>query len=59
MSGAMAMALIAGALAIGAIVMLFGRSGAVAKRIVATMLLAAAIMLGAYAFALHGWDSGR
>jgi hypothetical protein len=59
MSAALIMALVAAALAVGAVAMLLGNSSAVAKRITATMLAAGAILLGAYAFALHGWDSGR
>ena len=59
MSAALAMALVAAALAVGAIIAALRPGNPYAKRITATMLGATAILLGAYAFALHGWDSGR
>ena len=59
MSAALVMAIVAAALAIGAAVSAFALRGAYARRIVATMLGSGAILLGAYAVALHGWDSGR
>ena len=62
MSGALIMALVAVVLAISAIVLAFkqggGDKGTVRRRITATMLGAAAIILGAFAYALHGWDAG-
>ncbi|CAM3152682.1 hypothetical protein SPAN111604_06835 [Sphingomonas antarctica] len=59
MSAALVMMLVAAALAVGAIVSAVSLKNAYARRIVATMLGSGAILLGAYAFALHGWDSGQ
>lgn len=59
MSAATIMALVAAALAVGALVSAFALANPYARRITATMLAAGAILLGAYAFALHGWDSGQ
>ena len=59
MTSALIMMLVAAALAIGAVTAAFALKEPYAKRIVATMLASGAILLGAYAFALHGWDSGR
>ena len=63
MSGASIMAVVAAALAIGAVVLGLKAGGqekaAVRRRIAATMLGAGAILLAAYAYVLHGWDSGQ
>jgi hypothetical protein len=59
MSAALIMMLVAAALAMGAVASAFLLQNPYAKRITATMLAAGAILLGAYAFALHGWDTGR
>jgi hypothetical protein len=59
MSAALIMAAVAAVLLAAAIVSAIMLPNAYAKRITATMLAAGAILLGAYAFALHGWDSGR
>ena len=56
MSAALVMALVAVALAIGAVVAAVALKSAYGKRITATMLAAAAIILGAYAWALHSWS---
>jgi len=61
MSGALIMALVALVCAAGAVFLFLraapGEASVYRNRIAATMLTAAAMILAAYAWTLHGWDA--